>query len=75
MKQKSITFRCSPAQLSRMEQAREQLNLNRTDFITHALDSFLTFAEGEEARRLDLFELVSHIDALGDPEQQFSKQA
>lgn len=63
MKLKSITFRCSEAQLSRLASAMESTAAsNRTAFISDALASFLAFAEQEEIRRLNLFELVERVD-------------
>jgi len=63
MKLKSITFRCSEAQLSRLESAMLTTSTdNRTAFISQALDSFLSFAEQDDIKKLNLFELVEHVD-------------
>lgn len=75
MNLKSITFRCSSAQLERLEKAMLHLSAeNRTAFITDALENFLAFAEEPEIRQLGLFELVEKIDLTGSAEK-FSAQA
>ena len=74
MKQKSITFRCSTTQSTRVCSALEQLRMNRTDFLTSALESFLTYAEQTHIRNKNLFELVQDIDSQGDG-PPFEKQA
>ena len=66
MKLKSVTFRCSSSQLQRMEKAMQScLFDNRTAFISEALEEFLNFAEREDVRRLNLFELVERVDTQG----------
>ncbi len=75
MKLKSITFRCSSAQLSRMESAMLSTSaFSRTAFISEALSAFLAFAEQEEIQKLNLFELVDKVDS---PQNSipFSQQA
>lgn len=74
MKQKSITFRCSTCQNDRLNNALSHYASTRTDFITAALESFLTYAEQTHIRNKNLFELVQDIDALGDG-PPFEKQA
>lgn len=64
-KLKSVTFRCTKAQQQRMETALSGSAMSRTDFISAALEAFLTFAEQEENRKLNLFELVEKVDATG----------
>lgn len=64
-KPKSITFRCAEAQHSRLEQALQDSKLTRTDLISTALEQFLTFAESEDIRELDIFALVHEIDSRG----------
>lgn len=63
MKAKSVTFRCSAVQYRRMEKYLEESCRTRSELICNALDSFLTFAEGN--RHLNLFELVDAVNALG----------
>lgn len=65
VKSKSITFRCAEAQHSRLEQALQQGHLSRTDLISTALEQFLSFADSEDIRRLDIFALVHEIDSRG----------
>ena len=74
MKQKSITFRCSATQSARFTHALEQGNQNRTDFLTAALESFLSYAEQAHIQKLNLFELVQDVDAQGEGER-FEQQA
>lgn len=75
MKLKSITFRCSDAQLARLESAMQSaMNDNRTAFISNALESFLAFAEQEDVQKLDLFELVQRVDEA-EGAIPFSQQA
>lgn len=75
MKLKSITFRCSQAQLNRMENAILTSSAeSRTAFISEALETFLTFAEQDEIQRLNLFELVDRVDAKGTS-TPFAQQA
>ena len=74
MKQKSITFRCSACQNERLNHALAHSTATRTDFITAALESFLTYAEQTHIRNKNLFELVQDIDAQGDG-PPFEKQA
>lgn len=64
-KQKSITFRCADAQHGRLESALQDVPLTRTDIISTALEQFLTFAESEDIRELDIFALVQEIDSRG----------
>lgn len=75
MKLKSITFRCSEAQLNRLESAMASTDArNRTAFISDALASFLAFAEQEDIRELNLFELVERVDST-QAAIPFSQQA
>lgn len=77
MNQKPITFRCSSPQLQRLESAmlhESKLNMNRTDFISVALESFLSFVEKDDISRLNLFELVERIDR-NCPGPPFGEQA
>ena len=66
MKLKSITFRCSDAQYTRLHAALAKTPQNQTDLIRRALDSFLSFAERPEIRELDLFALVHAVEEGGD---------
>lgn len=70
----SVTFRCSAAQHERLEQALLHHKITRTEFILHALENFLDFAEQEEIKKLDLFELVEQVDA-GTEGPRFEEQA
>ena len=63
MKQKSITFRCSDRQNSRLCLELTRARRSRTDFLTAALECFLTYAEQSRIRKLNLFELVRDVDA------------
>lgn len=75
MKLKSITFRCSEAQMSRLESAMNTLECdNRTAVLSDALEAFLRFTEQEDIAGLNLFELVSRIDAEGSA-RAFASQA
>lgn len=75
MKLKSITFRCSEAQFSRLEDAiRISSTDTRTTALSEALEEFLDFAECQETRQLDLFALVDHVDRAGDG-PTFAEQA
>ena len=75
MKLKSITFRCSPAQFSRLEDAmRAQAVDTRTMALSCALEEFLEFAEQRETRALDLFALVDRVDNEGSG-PRFAEQA
>ncbi len=66
MNLRSITFRCSATQLSRVATAMSDLSAeSRTAFITSALEDFLDFAEQEEISALDLFALVAMVDSTG----------
>jgi hypothetical protein len=66
MKLKSITFRCSAAQLSRIETAMQTLECdNRSNILATALEEFLHFAEQDDVATLNLFELVNRIDTEG----------
>ncbi len=73
MRQKPITFRCSAAQLERMDAALSLQAISRTAYITQALEHFLDFAESEPMRHLDLFALIAHLDGRGGP--SFAEQA
>ena len=73
MRQKPITFRCSAAQLERVDSALVALAKSRTAFITQALEQFLDYAESEEIRDLDLFALIARLDGMGGP--SFAEQA
>ena len=64
-KQKSITFRCTEPQHNRLEQALQDSARTRTDLISTALEQFLSFAESEDIRGLDIFALVHEIDGRG----------
>ena len=75
MKLKSITFRCSPAQFSRLEDAmRAHAVDTRTMALSCALEEFLEFAEQRETRALDLFALVDRVDNEGSG-PRFAEQA
>ena len=75
MKHKSVTFRCSKAQHTRVEEAVKQLGLeNKSALLNAALDDFLSFAEQEHIAALNLFELVELIDNIGNAEK-FASQA
>ena len=66
MKLKSITFRCSSAQFSRLEEVIGSSEVDtRTRALSLALESFLDFAEQADSRSLDLFDLVHRVDHLG----------
>lgn len=66
MKQKSITFRCSQPQHSRLESALETLSADsRSAFISSALEEFLALVEQEEVADMDLFALVDMVDSTG----------
>ena len=66
MRLKSITFRCSAPQVSRLEEAmRTRSTETRTAFISAALEEFLNFAEQADVAKLDLFSLVEQVDAVG----------
>ncbi len=73
MRQKPITFRCSVAQLERIDAALRSLATSRTAFITLALERFLDFVDDEEVRDLDLFGLIELLDGMGGP--RFAEQA
>jgi len=74
MKLKSLSFRCKPSQLKRIDEGMIALKKeNRTDFISSALEEFLNFAEKDEIRGLDLFELVDRVDKIGS-RRRFSRQ-
>lgn len=63
MKLKSITFRCSHAQFTRLEDTmRDTLTDTRTTALSCALEEFLDFVEQDDTRALDLFALVDLID-------------
>ena len=75
MKLKSITFRCSPAQLARLKNTMELSAVDtRTLALSHALEEFLDFAEQQDTRALDLFALVNCVDAMSDG-PAFAEQA
>ncbi|MDO4751446.1 MAG: hypothetical protein Q4A24_04995 [Akkermansia sp.] len=66
MNLKSITFRCAEKQLERMESAMSSCSAgNRTELISSALENFLDYVSQDEVSRLNLFELVEHINAIG----------
>lgn len=71
---RTITFRCSQAQLSRMDDAIGQTDSNRATLINDSLADFLAFAERPDVRALDLFELVAAVDEQGES-CPFSEQA
>lgn len=75
MKLKSITFRCSPAQFSRLEDSLRRSSIGtRTLALSYALEEFLSFVEQKEMRELDLFSLVQLVDREGQG-PPFSEQA
>ncbi len=75
MKLRSITFRCTAAQFNRLQQAmQEEYSDTRTSILSAALEEFLDYAERGEMQRLNLFDLVQHLDGLGDG-IRFSDQA
>lgn len=75
MKLKSITFRCSPAQFARLEDAvRTSAIDTRTMALSLALEEFLDYAERQETRSLDLFALVESIDRESEG-PSFAEQA
>ncbi|MBQ7023725.1 MAG: hypothetical protein IJN29_09090 [Akkermansia sp.] len=75
MNLKSITFRCSAAQRSRLDAAMlAHPDKSRTAFISSALEAFLAFVEQEEISTLNLFQLVERIDSTGSG-CSFSSQA
>lgn len=66
MKLKSITFRCSPAQFARLEDAMRFASIDtRTQVLACALEEFLDFAELSSTRSMNLFELVDRVDHEG----------
>ena len=66
MNLKSVTFRCSAAQLARMEASlAEGTHHTRTELISTAIEDFLNYAEREDIAQLDLFALVQHVDGTG----------
>lgn len=76
MKLKSITFRCSPAQLARLEDSMRFTHTDtRTEALSSALEEFLDFVEQREAREMDLFALVEHVDSTGGDGPTFAEQA
>ena len=65
MNLKSVTFRCSSAQLARMESALLDTHLStRTELIATALEDFMSFAEQKDIAQMDLFTLVQQVDKL-----------
>lgn len=75
MKLKSVTFRCTEAQLTRLNTAMHTLEChNRTIILSAALEEFLLFAEQAETKEMDLFEMVQYIDTLGST-RRFAAQA
>ena len=74
MKQKSITFRCSSSQHARLNQELKHANATRTNFITTALERFLTYAEQPDISRKNLFELVQDVDEQSNG-PRFEEQA
>lgn len=71
---RTITFRCSQAQLSRMDSAIAQTDSNRAALINDSLEDFLAFAERPDVQALDLFALVAAVDEQGEG-CPFSEQA
>lgn len=74
MNQKSITFRCSSSQHIRLHNTLSTLRCSRSELISDALESFLSYAEQDCIRRKNLFDLVDDIDAHG-PGPRFADQA
>lgn len=76
MNLKPITFRCTTRQLERLHTAMltDANTPSRTALISDALFAFLDFVENREATKLDLFQLVQEIDALGS-QVPFGEQA
>ncbi len=61
--------------MSRLESAMNTLECdNRTAVLSDALETFLRFTEQEDIAGLNLFELVSRIDAEGSA-LEFASQA
>ncbi len=65
MNQKSITFRCSLQQQSRLNEVLTDSGCSRTALISDALEAFLNYAEQDHIRRKNLFDLVEDIDTHG----------
>lgn len=66
MKAKSLTFRCSPAQLKRLQTAMAYLPFeSKTKLLAAALNEFLNFVNSAEMSQLNLFDLVAEIDKTG----------
>lgn len=53
---------------------QEEYSDTRTSILSAALEEFLDYAERGEMQRLNLFDLVQHLDGLGDG-IRFSDQA
>lgn len=53
---------------------QEEYSDTRTSILSTALEEFLDYVERSEMRRLNLFDLVQHVDGLGDG-VRFSDQA
>lgn len=76
MKLKSITFRCSSAQFSRLQDVIRFTSVDtRTSALASALEEFLEFAEQQDTRAMDLFALVERIDHEGEHCPRFAEQA
>ncbi|MDO5470999.1 MAG: hypothetical protein Q4F38_06825 [Akkermansia sp.] len=74
MNLKSITFRCSAAQVKRLQSAMQTRNpASRTALIASALEAFLAFVEQKDIAALNLFELVDRVDDTGSKER-FARQ-
>lgn len=66
-KKQSVTFRCSEKQLARLMKFMEDHHqTNRSETITNAIKQFLDYAEQEEIRKLDLFQLVDDVNSKGE---------
>lgn len=75
MKLRSITFRCTVAQHSRLRQVMQKnLGDTRTSVLSAALEEFLDYVEHGEVRRMNLFDLVQHVEQQGSG-ARFSDQA
>lgn len=75
MKLKSVTFRCSEEQQTRLCHAMNRLSYaTRTELLACALEDFLHFVEQEDVAALDLFELVQRINQEGSA-RDFAQQA
>lgn len=75
MKLKSVTFRCSEEQQTRLCQAMNRLSYEtRTELLSCALEDFLHYVEQKDVAQLDLFELVQRINKEGSA-REFSQQS